>query len=59
MPYSPQDTMNGPVKFTMICAWCTKVMSKGTVGAPISHGICKSCTKKQEAKFKAFKAATK
>ena len=27
----------------VVCAWCTHVITAGTPGAPVSHGICDQC----------------
>jgi hypothetical protein len=31
--------------FTIKCAWCTETLVEGPPGAPISHGICRPCSK--------------
>lgn len=35
--------MNDNNKFTVVCAWCKKVMYQAELEAEISHGICEKC----------------
>lgn len=45
-PPSTPAVLREPV-FKQVCAWCSRTIRKGTPGAPISHGCCNRCLKKQ------------
>ena len=31
------------VLLRVLCSWCGVVLREGTLGAPTSHGLCRSC----------------
>lgn len=54
-PYLPEegDREPVPVVFRCICSWCLAVLREGDPGAEVSHGICRSCARREVAAFKA------
>jgi hypothetical protein len=37
-----------PVRFWRVCSWCEEIMEEGDPGAPVSHGICRTCAEDVE-----------
>lgn len=45
---SSADGLMTAILLRVVCAWCGAVLSAGTPGALISHGICDSCSARKE-----------
>ena len=46
-----------PAVLTVICAWCGKLIRAGEdAQAPVSHGICEPCARREEAADVVFEA---
>jgi hypothetical protein len=45
--------------YRVVCMDCPAVMQEGTPGAPVSHGLCRTCFERRMAALDAEKTAEK
>ncbi len=43
--------MGSNQKYQIVCAWCKRVLDPGDPGAPVSHGMCPACYRREMRKL--------